>query len=106
MWNYPVVTFEKQAEIRKVSEDVAKGKYQPEEIGEEQLEQYLDTKEIPDPELLIRTSGEERISNFLLWQIAYTELSFTEKLWPDFTEQDLKQAIYQYQNRERRFGGR
>ena len=92
--------------IRKVSEDVAKGKYQPEEIGEKQLEQYLDTKEIPDPELLIRTSGEERISNFLLWQIAYTELSFTEKLWPDFTEQDLKQAIYQYQNRERRFGGR
>ena len=92
--------------IRKVSEDVARGKYQPEEIGEEQLEQYLDTKEIPDPELLIRTSGEERISNFLLWQIAYTELSFTEKLWPDFTEQDLKQAIYQYQNRERRFGGR
>ena len=85
---------------------MAKGKYQPEEIGEEQLEQYLDTKEIPDPELLIRTSGEERISNFLLWQIAYTELSFTEKLWPDFTEQDLKQAIYQYQNRERRFGGR
>ncbi|MEY8320639.1 isoprenyl transferase [Lachnospiraceae bacterium 46-61] len=92
--------------IRKVSEDVAQGKYQPEEIGEKQLEQYLDTKEIPDPELLIRTSGEERISNFLLWQIAYTEFSFTEKLWPDFTEQDLKQAIYQYQNRERRFGGR
>ena len=92
--------------IRKVSEDVAQGKYQPEEIGEKELEQYLDTKEIPDPELLIRTSGEERISNFLLWQIAYTEFSFTEKLWPDFTEQDLKQAIYEYQNRERRFGGR
>ncbi len=92
--------------IRKVSQDVVKGKYKAEEIGEKELEQYLDTKEIPDPELLIRTSGEERISNFLLWQIAYSELSFSEKLWPDFTEYDLQQAIYQYQNRERRFGGR
>lgn len=92
--------------IRKVSQDVAEGKYKAEEIGEKELEQYLDTKEIPDPELLIRTSGEERISNFLLWQIAYSELSFSEKLWPDFTEYDLKQAICQYQNRERRFGGR
>lgn len=92
--------------IRKVSQDVAEGKYKAEEIGEKELEQYLDTKEIPDPELLIRTSGEERISNFLLWQIAYSELSFSEKLWPDFTEYDLKQAIYQYQSRERRFGGR
>lgn len=92
--------------IRKVSKDVAEGKYKAEEIGEKELEQYLDTKEIPDPELLIRTSGEERISNFLLWQIAYSELSFSDKLWPDFTEYDLKQSIYQYQNRERRFGGR
>lgn len=92
--------------IRKVGQDVVKGKYKAEEIGEKELEQYLDTKEIPDPELLIRTSGEERISNFLLWQIAYSELSFSEKLWPDFTEYDLQQAIYQYQNRERRFGGR
>ncbi len=92
--------------IRKISRAVAEGKYQAEEIGEKELEQYLDTANVPDPELLIRTSGEERISNFLLWQIAYSEFCFTEKLWPDFTENDLKQAIYQYQNRERRFGGR
>lgn len=92
--------------IRKLSQDVIENKYQPDEIGEKEIEQYLDTKGIPDPELLIRTSGEERISNFLLWQIAYSELCFSEKLWPDFTEYDLKEAIYQYQNRERRFGGR
>ena len=92
--------------IGKLSKAVAEGRYAPEEIGEKELEQYLDTANIPDPELLIRTSGEQRISNFLLWQIAYSELCFVEKLWPDFTENDLKQAIYHYQNRERRFGGR
>ena len=70
------------------------------------LSTYLDTKEIPDPELLIRTSGEERISNFLLWQIAYSEFYFTDVLWPDFKPKDLDEAIISFQNRDRRFGGR
>jgi undecaprenyl diphosphate synthase len=65
---------------------------------------YLNTSEMPDPELLIRTSGECRISNFLLWQIAYAELYFTPKLWPDFRKEDLFEAIFDFQNRERRFG--
>ncbi|MFM7729481.1 MAG: undecaprenyl diphosphate synthase family protein, partial [Flavobacteriales bacterium] len=65
---------------------------------------YLCTKNVPDPELVIRTSGERRVSNFLLWQIAYAELHFTQTLWPDFRENDFYQAILDYQNRERRFG--
>ena len=73
-------------------------------IDEESFRQYLTTKNVPDPELLIRTSGEYRISNFLLWQIAYSELYFSEKLWPDFRRSDLEEAILEYQNRERRFG--
>ncbi len=73
-------------------------------INEETFQQYLNTKNVPDPELLIRTSGEHRISNFLLWQIAYSELYFTETLWPDFRKNDFKNAILDYQNRERRFG--
>lgn len=92
--------------VRKVAKKVLDGEVYPEEIEDTLFESCLDTTQVPDPELLIRTSGEERISNFLLWQVAYSEFSFTEKLWPDFTEQDLKMAIYQYQNRERRFGGR
>lgn len=92
--------------VRKVAQKAMDGEVLPEEIEDTLFESCLDTAQIPDPELLIRTSGEERISNFLLWQVAYSEFSFTEKLWPDFTEQDLKMAIYQYQNRERRFGGR
>jgi undecaprenyl diphosphate synthase len=75
-----------------------------EEISEELFEQYLTTKNVPDPELLIRTSGEHRISNFMLWQIAYSELYFTNKMWPDFRREDLKKAIINYQKRERRFG--
>ena len=75
-----------------------------EEINENTFQQYLTTKSVPDPELLIRTSGEYRISNFLLWQIAYSELYFTETLWPDFRRADLYKAILNYQNRERRFG--
>jgi len=75
-----------------------------EEINETCFQQYLTTKSVPDPELLIRTSGEYRISNFLLWQIAYSELYFTETLWPDFRRDDLYKAILDYQNRERRFG--
>ena len=74
------------------------------EIDENTISNYLTTKQIPDPELLIRTSGEYRISNFLLWQIAYTELYFTDVLWPDFKKEDLYQAIVNYQSRERRFG--
>ena len=75
-----------------------------EEINEQMFQQYLTTKSVPDPELLIRTSGEYRISNFLLWQIAYSELYFTNTLWPDFRKKDLENAILNYQNRERRFG--
>lgn len=74
------------------------------QINEETFQQYLATKNVPDPELLIRTSGEHRISNFLLWQIAYSELYFTETLWPDFSKNDFKDAILDYQDRERRFG--
>ena len=74
------------------------------EISEDIIEQYLTTKNVPDPELLIRTSGENRVSNFLLWQIAYTEFYFCKKFWPDFRKEDLKCAILEYQKRERRFG--
>lgn len=74
------------------------------QINEDTFQQYLTTKSVPDPELLIRTSGEYRISNFLLWQIAYSELYFTDILWPDFKKIDLEKAILDYQNRERRFG--
>ena len=76
----------------------------PDTITEQTFQQYLTTKNVPDPELLIRTSGEYRISNFLLWQIAYSELYFTDILWPDFRKADLEKAIVDYQNRERRFG--
>jgi undecaprenyl diphosphate synthase len=74
------------------------------DITDETIDRYLETKGIPHPELLIRTSGEVRLSNFLLWQIAYSELYFSEKYWPDFTEEDFYKAIHDYQNRERRFG--
>ena len=74
------------------------------DLNEQVFQQYLTTKGVPDPELLIRTSGEYRISNFLLWQIAYSELYFTETLWPDFRRIDLERAILEFQNRERRFG--
>ena len=75
-----------------------------ESVSENVFKQYLATKNVPDPELLIRTSGEYRISNFLLWQIAYSELYFTDTLWPDFRKEDFEKAILDYQNRERRFG--
>jgi undecaprenyl diphosphate synthase len=89
---------------RRLGADVRDGKVQPEEINEDTVSAYLNTREYPDPGLLIRTSGEQRISNFLLWQIAYAELYFTETLWPDFKAEDLYQAIISYQQRERRFG--
>ncbi len=75
-----------------------------ESIDENEFEKYLSTYGIPDPELMIRTSGELRISNFLLWQLAYTELYFTDKLWPDFGKEDFYNAIIDFQKRERRFG--
>ncbi|MBP7508213.1 MAG: isoprenyl transferase [Prolixibacteraceae bacterium] len=90
--------------VKNIAKDVKNSKIQPEDISQELFDSYLATAEIPDPELLIRTSGEERISNFLLWQIAYSELYFTPVLWPDFTEEDFYEAIFNYQQRERRFG--
>ncbi len=83
---------------------VTEGKYTPEEITPELFGSYLDTGGLPDPDLLVRTSGEMRISNFLLWQLAYTELYFTETNWPDFTINELHKALADYQSRERRFG--
>ena len=83
---------------------VQEGKQNPENITEDIFNEYMVTKEMPDPELLIRTSGELRISNFLLWQLAYTELYFTDVLWPDFRKNHLKEALESYQKRERRFG--
>ncbi|WP_339812822.1 isoprenyl transferase [uncultured Imperialibacter sp.] len=90
--------------VKKVAQDVVDGHRSTEDITEGLLDAYLDTKGIPDPELLIRTSGEMRISNFLLWQVAYTELFITEVLWPDFRREHLYEAIVGYQRRERRFG--
>ena len=89
---------------KKLADDLAKNKITQEKINNELFQDYLSTSELPDPELMIRTSGEYRISNFLLWQIAYSELYFTSKLWPDFRKDDLFEAIIDYQNRERRFG--
>lgn len=89
---------------QKLSQDVASGKIKPEEVDQSLFHSYFATSAIPDPELLIRTSGEFRISNFLLWQIAYSELYFTPKFWPDFRKEDLYEAIVDFQNRERRFG--
>jgi len=90
--------------IKKIAYEIKAGAIDIENIHENEFEQYLETKQIPDPELLIRTSGELRISNFMLYQLAYTELYFTEKLWPDFRKEDFFEAIYDYQQRERRFG--
>ena len=89
---------------RLLAEKAVAGELNPADIDEHAFENALSTKGIPDPELLIRTSGETRISNFLLWQIAYAELYFTPVFWPDFGKKELLEAIYSYQNRERRFG--
>ena len=91
-------------EIVNAVNKIMKEKNLRKELTEEAFQQYLNTKGVPDPELLIRTSGEHRISNFLLWQIAYSELYFTDTLWPDFRKEDLLKAIIDYQKRERRFG--
>ena len=90
--------------FRHLMADIKNKRIRPEEISEETLSNYLSTKGIPDPDLLIRTSGEYRISNFLLWQMAYTEIYVTETLWPDFGKEDLIKALFNYQSRERRFG--
>ena len=87
-----------------IAEDVKKGILQPEEITEKDIEKYLYTKGQPDPDLLIRTSGEKRLSNFLPWQLSYSEFLFIDKNWPDFTEEDLNYAIEEYQKRTRKFG--
>ena len=90
--------------VQAIANKVKKGKIDPKKIDEATISQHLQTAEIGDPDLLIRTSGEMRISNFLLWQIAYTEIYITDKLWPEFRENDFFDAIEIYQNRERRFG--
>ena len=93
------------AAIRRFAEDVRAERAEPDALSEAAFERYLDTAGTPPPDLLIRTSGEHRISNFLLWQIAYTELYFDPVLWPDFGEENLKRALMDYQDRQRRFGG-
>lgn len=87
-----------------MAQAVQEGTLLPEDINEETISNYLTTAQVPDPDLLIRTSGELRISNFLLWQLAYSELYFTNCLWPDFTNEEFYHAIVDYQHRERRFG--
>lgn len=91
--------------MRNLAKDCKEGKVEPEKIDEQLFETYLDTHGIPDPDLLIRTSGEQRLSNYLLWQLAYAEFYFTDVLWPDFSKEDLEQAIVYYNSRERRYGG-
>ena len=91
--------------VRAMAEKVSEGRLALDEIDEGRFSDYLDTNGIPDPDLLIRTSGEERLSNFLLWQLAYTEFYFTDVLWPDFNKKELQKAIEYYNKRDRRFGG-
>ena len=98
------LSYSGRGEILNAVKNIIKDRKEPGEINEAAFQQYLTTKNVPDPELLIRTSGEYRISNFLLWQIAYSELYFTKALWPDFRRADLYKAILNYQLRERRFG--
>jgi len=93
------------AAARAIAGDVKKGAIREGDINEELFSRYLYTRDLPDPDLLIRTSGESRVSNFLLWQISYAEIYITNKLWPDFRKEDLEKAIREYQKRERRFGG-
>ncbi len=102
------ISYGSRAEIiqaaRAIAEKVRDRRLDPEAITEQIFEQHLYTAGVPDPDLLIRTSGEQRISNYLLWQLAYTELVFVDKFWPEFTPEDFMEALLTYQNRERRFG--
>ena len=91
--------------MKKLCMDCKDGKVDVSAINEELFENYLDTHDIPDPDLMIRTSGEQRLSNYLLWQLAYSEFYFTDVLWPDFTKEELEKAIEYYNGRDRRFGG-
>ena len=91
--------------VEKIAGEVKAGALQPEDVTEEVIAAHLDTAGIPDPDLLIRTSGELRLSNYLLWQLAYTEFYFTDIYWPDFNKEELKKAVLQYNKRDRRFGG-
>ena len=92
--------------MKRMAADCVDGKVGLEQVDEGLFETYLDTHDIPDPDLMIRTSGEQRLSNYLLWQLAYSEFYFTDVLWPDFTRDELVKAIEHYNRRERRFGGR
>ena len=98
------ISYSGRWEIINAVKKIIKNNVDANEINEHLFEQYLDTKNVPDPELVIRTSGEHRISNFLLWQIAYSELYFTKVFWPDFRKKDFINAIVEYQKRDRRFG--
>ena len=98
------LSYSSKWEIINAVKKIVKNNIKEKNINEELFSQYLSTKNVPNPELLIRTSGEHRISNFLLWQIAYSELYFTDVLWPEFRRSDLFKAIYEFQQRERRFG--
>ena len=91
--------------MKKMACDLLAGTLKKEDITEDVFAEYLDTKGIPEPDLMIRTSGEQRLSNFMLWQLAYTEFYFTDVLWPDFNKKELKKAVEYYNGRERRFGG-
>ena len=91
--------------VRRFAAECAEGKRKPEDLDETLFSTYLDSAGIPDPELIIRPSGEQRLSNFLLWQCAYSEFYYTDTLWPDFDEEELDKAIAAYQSRDRRFGG-
>lgn len=91
--------------VRKMAQDCVDGKRRPEELTEAVFSEYLDTAEVPDPDLLIRTSGELRLSNYLLWQLAYTEFYFTDVPWPAFDKKELEKAIEKYNSRDRRYGG-
>lgn len=91
--------------VRKMVQDAEDGNLKASEVTEDKIADYLDTKDIPDPDLMIRTSGEQRLSNYLLWQLAYAEFYFTDTLWPDFNKKELEKAVEFYQTRDRRFGG-
>ena len=91
--------------MQRMAQDVKDGKVEPDGITEDTIESYLDTAGVPDPDLLIRTSGEQRLSNFLLWQLAYSEFYFTPVAWPDFNKEELIKAIEKYNQRDRRYGG-
>ena len=90
--------------VKKIAEDCREGKINPDSITEKTVNEYLDTHDIPDPDLMIRTSGEQRLSNYLLWQLAYTEFYFTDVMWPDFNKEELAKAVEWYANRDRRYG--